>query len=213
MVATDGHRLGYYFHNLSTPVEQKVSSIVSQKSLLHLIRMLSSEEEEPIVHVTLGEKYILFTDTSFSLCSKLIEGPYPDYQKVIPKNNPKNAIIDRVLLQDAVRRVSVLSNRKTHLVKFSYTADTLEITVLNRDIGGEARQVVPVQYDGEDHVIGFNAQYLAEILGIINTPSVRMEMNTQISACLIFPDGDEANKNGSEELFLIMPLRIMEEAV
>ena len=92
------------------------------------------------IKVNLGEKYVLFSTQSMVLCSKLIEGTYPDYTKVIPRVNPKKAVIERAVLQNAVRRVSVLSNQKTHLVKFTFTKDNLEIVVLNKDIGGEARK-------------------------------------------------------------------------
>ncbi|MBD3315857.1 MAG: DNA polymerase III subunit beta [Chitinivibrionales bacterium] len=211
MVATDGHRLGSCFYQDVINVESKLSGIVSPKSLLHLVRIANAENPDTVIHVSMGVKYVLFSDENFTLCSKLIEGPYPDYDKVIPKNNPKTAVVDRSLMQEAVRRVSVLSNQKTHLVKFSFSHNGLEIAVLNRDIGGEARQQVPIEWSGEEeHVVGFNALYLSEILSIIGTDKVRMEMNTQISACLLFPVYEE-ERQGCRELFLIMPLRIMEE--
>jgi DNA polymerase-3 subunit beta len=164
-----------------------------------------------MVKVNIGDKYISFSTPNLMMCSKLIEGPYPDYTKVIPRNNPKKAIIDKSILQNAVRRVSVLSNQKTHLVKFGFSKGNLEIVVLNRDIGGEAREVISVDYDNDIHNIGFNGQYLSEILDIIKTPKVMIEMNTQISACLLFPVYENETDKKSEDLFLIMPLRIMEE--
>jgi DNA polymerase-3 subunit beta len=212
MVATDGHRLGSSFMNSAFPVNSKVNGIISPKSVLNLVRILDSKTSDEKVKVNIGEKYISFTTASLMMCSKLIEGPYPDYTKVIPRNNPKKAIIDRVVLQNAVRRVSVLSNQKTHLVKFGFSNGNLEIVVLNRDIGGEARDVISVDYNDDNHNIGFNGQYFSEILDIIKTQKIMIEMNTQISACLLFPvyEGSESDRS-SEDLFLIMPLRIMEE--
>jgi len=207
MVATDGHRLGSCFYEGDFKVGERLKCIVSPKSLLHIARILSSEEEQNKVEIDIGEKYILFSGDAVVLCSKLIEGPYPDYEKVIPKSNAKMSVIKRDILQEAVRRVSVLSNQKTHLVKFAFRKDELEIVVLNRDIGGEARQRIPVEFDGEEHSIGFNAAYLSEILGIISSEKIRMEMSTQISACLLFPE----EHTDSRDLYLIMPLRIMEE--
>jgi DNA polymerase-3 subunit beta len=212
MIATDGHRLGSCFYDNVISIDGKMSGIVSPKSLLHLSRIASADDPDASVRVAMGERYLLFSGQSFTLCSKLIEGPYPDYDKVIPKDNPKTAVVDRALMQEAVRRVSVLSNQKTHLVKFSFVEGEVEIAVLNRDIGGEARQRIPIEWSGEEHVVGFNAQYFAEILGIIATPKIRMEMNTQISACLLFPVYEEEQpQQHCRELFLIMPLRIMEE--
>jgi len=211
MIATDGHRLGSSFYDGEFDTAEKLSAIISPKSLLHLVRSFGNDDPEAQVRIELGEKYIVFSNDRMTLCSKLIEGPYPDYEKVIPKTNTKKAVIERAVLMDAVRRVSVLSNQKTHLTKCEFTPGQLEIAVLNRDIGGEARQVIPIEYEGEQHPIGFNAAYLSEILNIINTPRVRFEMNTQISACLIFPVTEDDAPLKSSDLFLIMPLRIMEE--
>ncbi len=211
MIATDGHRLGCSFYSSDTGVDSDIGSIISPKSLIHLVRILDSEEVDDTISVAYGDKYIVFKSDSLTLCSKLIDGPYPDYEKVIPGNNPKKAVIDKGILLEAVKRVSVLSNQKTHLVKFVFGKNELEIVVMNRDIGGEARQVIPVDYDGEEHTIGFNALYFLEILSIIKTSSIRLEMNTQISACLLFPVYEDDKEKESDDLFLIMPLRILEE--
>jgi DNA polymerase III subunit beta len=212
MVATDGHRLGSSFWKREEAMEKNISMIISPKSLLHLARILDEKKPDDIIHVSLGEKYVLFSIDVVKICSKLLDGPYPDYEKAIPKVNPKKAILEKNTLFEAVKRVSVLSNQKTHLVKFVFKHNKLEVVVLNRDIGGEAREIIQIEYDGPEHAVGFNAQYLMEIIGIISVPKIRMEMNTHISACLIFPENDKDKEKKSEDLFLIMPLRIMEEA-
>jgi DNA polymerase-3 subunit beta len=211
MVSTDGHRLGSSFINSSFSVDSMISGIISPKSILNLVKILDFKSPNEPVKVNLGEKYISFSAPFVTMYSKLIDGPYPDYTKVLPRNNPKKAVIDKVSLQNAVRRVSVLSNQKTHLVKFTFSLNSLEIVVLNRDIGGEAREDIQVEYQGDTHAIGFNSQYLLEILDIIKTPKIIIEMNTQISACLIFPFFEKETDKTSEDVFLIMPLRIMDE--
>jgi DNA polymerase III subunit beta len=212
MVATDGHRLGSSFiKNNNENNNEKQSMIVSPKTLLYLIRILDTDNSNNIIAITKDEKYIAFSNDAMKICSKLIEGPYPDYEKAIPKNNPKIAIIEKEKFLDAFKRVSILSNQKTHLVKCIFNNGEVEISVLNRDIGGEAHDIIPVSYTGETHVIGFNAIYIIEILNIIKQPTIRMEMNTQISACLIFPQYEKKEDEKSEDTFLIMPLRIMEE--
>jgi DNA polymerase III subunit beta len=213
MIATDGHRLGNIFYDEKFNVDETISCIISPKSLLHLVRIFNSEDESMKISAILGEKYVIFKNEALTLCSKLIEGPYPDYEKVIPRNNPKVAIADRIDLQNAVRRVSVLSNQKTHLIKFSFKPSEAEIMVLNREIGGEARQTIAIEYNGTEHSIGFNASYLSEIINMISTPKIRIEMNTQISACLLFPVFEKVEDKKCNETFLIMPLRIMEERV
>jgi DNA polymerase III, beta subunit len=211
MVATDGHRLGSTFISGNYSVKEKTSMIVAQKTLLHLIRILESTDAASVITVAKDEKYVLFSNENIKICSKLIEGPYPDYDKAIPKNNPKKAIVEKGQLLEAVRRVSVLSNQKTHLVKCILKQEEVEISVFNRDIGGEAHETLPADYTGEQHTIGFNALYLIEIMNIIKQPKIRMEMNTQISACLIFPHYEKEEDKKTEDIFLIMPLRIMEE--
>jgi DNA polymerase III subunit beta len=211
MVATDGHRLGSSFINSAFNISEKQSMIVSAKTLLYLIRILDSENAEKTITITGDEKYLFFSNENMKICSKLIEGPYPDFEKAIPQNNPKNAIIEKNKLLEAFKRVSILSNQKTHLVKCLFKENDIEVSVINRDIGGEAREIVPCMYTGDSHVIGFNSLYIIEILNIINQPKIRIEMNTQISACLLFPHFDKKEDEKAEDTFLIMPLRIMEE--
>jgi DNA polymerase-3 subunit beta len=211
MVATDGHRLGRSYISLNSGLSARTSVIISPKSLLHVAR-ISAEGTEQRMTVRMGEKYVLFEGEGFRLCSKLLEGPYPDHEKVIPKKNPKTATIERSILVDAVRRVLVLSSQKTHLVKLRFSGTTAEVMVLNRDIGAEAREVVPIAYESPELVIGFNGVYLSEILNIVDTATVKIEMNTQISACLVLPNPAKDAKGQHDELFLIMPLRLMDEA-
>ena len=180
MVSTDGHRLGCsYFNSDAIFIESHLNCVISPKSLLNLSRIFDTKVEES-VNIKIGEKYIVFSTSLFTMYSKLLEGPYPDYSKVIPKHNPKNAIIDRNELQISVKRVSILSNQKTHLIKFTFLKNKLEIVVSNRDIGGEAREEISVLYNDDEHTIGFNSHYLLEILDIVETKKIKLEMNTQI---------------------------------
>jgi DNA polymerase-3 subunit beta len=209
MVATDGHRLGSCFIKDKFSLKESVNCIVSPKSLLHLLKT-ADEKIEGKISVVFNEKYIIFSTNTFTLCSKLIEGPYPDYKKVIPSNNPKESTIERLSLVNAVKRASVFSNAKTHLVKFTFSDRELEVAVINKEIGGEAKEKIKIDYNGDTHTIGFNAQYLMEILDIIKTEKIKILMNTQISACIINPVFQKEEDKLSEDVFLIMPLRIME---
>ena len=211
MVATDGHRLGSSFTAGTYEIKNSIFMIVSPKSLLHLIRITETADEKAIIYIEKDDKYVKFSNDKLVLISKLLEGPYPDYEKVIPKNNPKKAVVDKNLLLEAVKRVSVLSNQKTHLIKCNFNENQVEISVFNRDIGGEAHEILPVNYTGEAHVIGFNAFYIIEIMNIIKQPKIRLEMNTQISACLIYPHYEKEEDKKTNDTFLIMPLRIIEE--
>jgi DNA polymerase-3 subunit beta len=209
MIATDGHRLGSCFFNDSFSCEDKISAITSPKSLNNLLRIFDAKQDNKI-KVLLSEKYITFIGKSFTLCSKLIEGPYPDYTKVIPASNTREAVVDRIALLNATKRASILSNQKTHLIKFIFSENTIEVIVVNKEIGGEAKEKISIEYKGDVHTIGFNGQYFTEILEIIKTENVKISMNTQISACLLFPVHKKEEDKISKDLFLIMPLRIME---
>jgi DNA polymerase-3 subunit beta len=209
MVATDGHRLGSCFIKNKFSVKDKTSGIISPKSLNQMIKLIDSKQEENLT-VVINEKYVSFSGKTFTFCSKLVEGPYPDYTKVIPSSNPKEAVVERMSLVNAVKRASVLSNQKTHLIKFCFSENQLEIMVVNKEIGGEAREKIEISYRNDAHTIGFNGLYFNEILDIVKTPRIKLKMNTQISACLIFPEHDIDEEVLSEDLFLIMPLRIME---
>jgi DNA polymerase-3 subunit beta len=211
MVSTDGHRLGCSFIDMNLPVGENISRIVSQKSVSTLVRITDAGNTDEILKVIVGEKYISFSTPSFTMVSKLIDGQYPEYGKVIPKNNPRVVVADRLSVFDAVRRVSVMSNTKNNLIKLIFNSGEMEATVTNKEIGGEAREVVAVEYDGDEHVVGFNGKYFTEILDIMETEKVRLEMNTQISACVVYPVYDSEEKKISDDLFLIMPLRILDE--
>jgi DNA polymerase III subunit beta len=209
MVATDGHRLGSCFINGSFPIKEIASCIVSPKTLSHLLKIFDDKTPEK-VSVFINEKYIIFSSIDQTLCSKLIEGPYPDYKKVIPLNNPKEAVLDRLLFVNAVKRASVLSNQKTHLVKCVFKDNALEVSVNNKEIGGEAREKITIDYKADMHTIGFNAHYLNEILDILKTDKIKILMNTQISACILSSLYKKEEDKISDDIFLIMPLRIME---
>jgi DNA polymerase-3 subunit beta len=211
MVATDGHRLGYSFKETALSVSEEISRIISQKSVTTLVRITDSKSQDESIKVVIGEKYVSFSTESFTMVSKQIEGQYPEYGKVIPKNNPKVIIAERIALLEAVRRVSILSSQKNHLIRLVFKAGMMEAVALNREIGSEAREFVPLEYDGDEHIVGFNGQYLTEVLNIVETRKVRLEMNTQISACLVFPEYSDGEEKASDDLFLLMPLRIMDE--
>jgi len=211
MVATDGHRLGYSFTEMNLGISKDISKIISQKSVTMLVRITDPKNQDEFINVVIGDKYVSFSTPAFTMVSKIIEGQYPDYGKVIPKNNPKIVTADRAALSEAIRRVSVLSSQKNHLIKLIFKENTVEAVVMNREIGGEAREIVEIEYDGEEHVVGFNGQYFTEILDIMKTQKVRLEMNTQISACLIFSVYEDDEEKIGDDLFLLMPLRIMDE--
>ena len=204
MVATDGHRLSLYEKSMDIGVDQVAEAIVPPKALTQASRIFSPEDE--LKRVVIGQGAIVIDFGSTIIFSKLIEGPYPDYRQVIPAGNSKVVHIDTASLEATVRRVSVLSSSITHQVRFSLNPGSLEVTTVNSDIGGEARETIGVKYDGDPMTIGFNATFLSEILRKIGTDELMLELEASTSACLVKPVvGD-----GDEQLYLIMPLRLNE---
>lgn len=205
MVATDGHRLARVRmpENRLAGVDGDV--IIPPKALSLVLKILGDDEAD--VGVTLGEKNIMFHVGETVVTSRLIEGPYPNYQQVIPSSNDKQMTIDAGTLMAGVRRVAVLSNSLTHQVRFALTGDKLELSAANQDIGGEAKESLPCQYSGEDLEVGYNANYILDMLKNYENGDVTFELATSVSAGVIHSAIEEKK---DEYLCLIMPLRLAE---
>ena len=205
MVATDGHRLSLYEKRMTIETDKVSEAIVPPKALTHAARVISSGEE--MQRCVFSRGAILFDFGNTTIFSKLIEGPYPNFRQVIPTQNSKNVLIATEALASVVRRVSVLSSAITHQVRLSLMPGKVEISTTNPDIGGESRETVPVEYEGESLVIGLNASFLLEILRRVDSENVMIELETSTSACIL----RQGEKKDSEDyLYLIMPLRLSE---
>jgi DNA polymerase-3 subunit beta len=211
MVSTDGHRLGYSFMSADLPIDSTISSVVSQKSVSTLDRITDANDRDASLSIIVSEKYISVSTPSFTLVSKLIEGKYPEYGKVIPKNNPRVVVADRAAVIDVSKRLVVVANQTNFLIKFVFKDNKMNAYVSNKEIGAEAWDSATVEYEGDEHIVAFNGRLFIEILEILKTDKVRLEMNTQISACVIYPVYADEKDKVSDDLFLLMPLRIMDE--
>ncbi|MCH2662156.1 DNA polymerase III subunit beta [bacterium] len=206
MVATDGSRLACY--RLALDLEDQVKGeeetavIVPPQALSQIVKLLGGHEGS--VEITLGETQILFDLGHAHLLSRLIEGPYVDYTQVIPQSNEKELKIASEDLLPAVRRVSILSSSYTRQVRFKLSSGQVELSAASPEIGGEAREVIPAEYSEEDMEIGYNAQFLMEILRKMDTPGIRFELNNHVTAALLKPT---EQKEGEDYFCLLMPLR------
>ncbi len=134
----------------------------------------------------------------------LIEGPYPNYEQVLPKENDKECVADRAQLAGALRRVAIVASDQTHRVRLSFSAEKLALAVQTPDLG-EAEDELPVDYSGSPLEIGFNAQYLLEVLRYINSEDVRISLSAPERPATFEPvDGE------TDYICLVMPLRLME---
>ena len=202
MVATDGHRLAKII-NTEKKMDIEKEIIIPAKALSCLNRFRSEENE--LKKVTLGEKHILFDLGETRILSRLIAETYPNYERVIPQNNEKKLTINRESLASSLKRVSILSNAITHQVKFSLEKDRIILTALDQEIGGEAKEEIDAEYIGEPMDVGYNAQYLLEILTHIESEDVIFELSTPTTAGLIYPTAQREHEN---YICLIMPLRL-----
>jgi DNA polymerase-3 subunit beta len=203
MVATNGHRLA----KMETPINSigapSADMIVPPKALEQIRRLFPGDEE---LEIARGDNHLGFRSPFTALYTRLIEGPYPPYDQVIPKDNNRIAIADRQSLIGALRRMSVIASDQTHRIRLSFNAGLLRFSVQTPDLG-EATDEMPVRYTGDPLDIGFNATYLLEILRYIPTDEVKLTFKAPERAATLEPEG--WSEPGAY-LCLVMPLRLLD---
>ncbi|UCE19049.1 MAG: DNA polymerase III subunit beta [Gemmatimonadota bacterium] len=203
MVATDGHRLAKIVNTEKIKRETEKEVIIPAKALNCLNRFRSEEDE--LEKIIIGDNHVLFELGRTRIFSRLIAETYPNYERVIPSDNDKILKVNRDILSSSVKRVSILSNAITHQVKFSLNKDKIILSALDQEIGGEANEEIDAEYNGEPMDVGYNAQYLLEILSHIESEEVKFELSTPTTAGIIYPS---EQKEHEDYLCLIMPLRL-----
>jgi DNA polymerase-3 subunit beta len=198
-VATDGHRLARFQMELPEGADEMPGIIVPRKTVIELQRLL--DDVEGAIEVSLSDTKIQFTTDGIELTSKLIDGTFPDYQRVIPTSNDKVLTLDAREFAQAVDRVSTISADKTRAVKLGVARDKLTLTVINPD-SGTATEDVGASYSASALEIGFNARYLLDITGQIEGKEVRFLLSDAGSPTLI----EDAEDQGT--LYVLMPMRV-----
>ncbi len=207
-VATDGHRLTLIKKDVKVEIDGDVEKeiILPAKSVGHFIKMIGDAEGD--VFVKLGNGTARFEVGNLTLTTKLITERFPDYENVLPRDNDKAMIADGSLLISAIKRASVLSNPLTHLVKMSIGGNKMALSCTDYDVGGEAYEEIPIEFSSEPINIGFNSNYILEVLRHLETDEVKFLLKNSLSATLIVP---LPQKEGEEYLSILMPLRLPEE--
>src|SRR4051794_29303406 len=185
MVATNGHRLAKMEMPIKSGGAPPCDLIVPPKAL-DQIRKLFPEDEE--LEIAKGENHLGFRSPFTAVFTRLIEGPYPNYDQVIPKDNDRVAVADKQALTSALKRMSVIASDQTHRIRLSFNAGLVRFSVQTPDLG-EAQDELPVRYTGDQLDIGFNATYLLEILRYIPTEEVRLTFKAPERAATIEPEG------------------------
>ena len=203
MVATNGHRLSKMELPIRSAGAPASDLIVPPKALEQIRRLFPAEEE---LEIARGDNHLGFRSPFTSVFTRLIEGPYPNYDQVIPRDNDRFAIADKTALTGALKRMSVIASDQTHRIRLSFNAGMLKFSVQTPDLG-EAQDELPVRYTGDPLDIGFNATYLLEILKFIPTEEVRLTFKAPERAATLEPEGWS---DPAKFLCLVMPLRLVD---
>jgi DNA polymerase III subunit beta len=205
LVATDGHRLALVTvpreNKESAPAGEEIKKILPKKTLLELGKLLT-EGDGDILYES-GENHLFFEVAGRVLVSRMIDGQFPAYERVIPKGNDKLIEFERERLTNAVRRVALLSNERSRAVKFEIETGKVEVTSSSSEFG-EAREQLAVDYAAAPLSISFNAQYVLDFLNVVETDIVSLSLKDDVSQAVMKPVGAD----GYDYTYVIMPMRI-----
>jgi DNA polymerase-3 subunit beta len=202
LVASDGARLAC----VTTALEAKSGSedervLIPRKALSEIARMASGAEEE--IYYCRRESHLFFDIGRRHLSSRVLEGTFPNFEKVIPSGNDKLVEFDRVELTTALTRVSVLANERSRAIRLSLKGGKAEVFSRNPEMG-DASESLSVEYAGSDMEVGFNAKYLLDFLSVAEGEKVTFELKDEVTQGLLRPSGDE----GKRYTYVVMPMRI-----
>ena len=203
MVATNGHRLARMDVPTSAAGAANADLIVPPKALEQIRRLFDADEE---VEIARSENHLGFRSSTTQVYTRLIEGPYPNYEQVIPRENDKAATADKAAFSSALRRMSIVASEQIHRILMAFANGSCKLSVQTPDLG-EAQEELTVSYEGDPLEIGFNAAYLLEILKYIPTDEVRMTFKAPERAATCEPVGWD---DPASYLTLVMPLRLVD---
>lgn len=201
-VATDGHRLLRY-RRTDVGTDQEASIIVPRKAFTLLKSTLPSEATA--VRMEFNQSNAFFSFDNIRMICRLIDERYPDYENVIPVQNPNKLVIDRTDLLSSVKRISIYSNKTTHQIRLKLSGSELQVSAEDLDFSNEAIERLACQYEGEDMEIGFNAKFLIEMLNNIDSDEITFELSTPNRAGLLMPI---VNEEAEDVLMLVMPVML-----
>ena len=203
MVATNGHRLAKMELPIKSTGAPASDLIVPPKALEQIRRLFPADEE---LEIARGDNHLGFRSPFTAVFTRLIEGPYPNYDQVIPRDNDRIAVADKIALTSALKRMSVIASDQTHRIRLSFNSGMLRFSVQTPDLG-EATDELAVRYTGDQLDIGFNASYLLEILRYIPTDEVKLTFKAPERAATVEPEGWN---DAATYLCLVMPLRLVD---
>ena len=210
MVATDGHRLsmihreGYRIRGIEKGI------ILPKKGVMEARKIMGDKEDEQIEIYFDGTHGFLRMGKSLMIL-RLIDGEFPEYEQVIPKENDKKIRMEREKIHACLRRISTMASERVEGIKIALTKNAMEATSFNQDFG-DAKEEVEVAYEGPPLEVGFNARYLLEVLGVVDANEIWMELKDEGSPAILRPAGSSEKTSpfigSNDQLFIIMPMRI-----
>jgi DNA polymerase-3 subunit beta len=203
MVATNGHRLARMDVPVAGGAGQQADLIVPPKALDQIKRLFATDDE---VEMAKSDNHLGFRSSTTQVFTRLIEGPYPNYEQVIPRENDKIATADKAALSAALRRMSIVASDQTHRIRVAFASGSCKLSVQTPDLG-EAQEELAVAYDGDPLEIGFNALYMLEVLKYMPTDEVRLTFKAPERAATCEPVGWD---DPASYLTLVMPLRLVD---
>jgi DNA polymerase-3 subunit beta len=204
MVATNGHRLARMDVSAKPGITKGQADLIVPPKALDQIRRLFGSDED--IEIAKSENHLGFRSATTLIYTRLIEGPYPNYEQVIPRENDKVATADKAALTSAIRRMSIVASDQTHRIRMAFSGGSCKLSVQTPDLG-EAQEEMTVTYEGDPLEIGFNAAYLLEIMKYIPTDEVRLTFKGPERAATCEPVGWN---DPASFLTLVMPLRLVD---
>lgn len=201
VVSTDGHRLALCDADISAQVVDNIQVIVPRKGVQELSRLLSDDDSE--VTLTIGTNHLRVTVGTVTFTSKLIDGRFPDYERVLPKGGDRFLVAGREELKSSLQRAAILCNEKFRGVRLQISDSTLRILATNPD-QEEAEEEMQVEFSGKDLEIGFNVGYLLDVLNVLNGAYTRAILGDTNSSALVRDNDDEQSK----AVYVVMPMRL-----
>jgi DNA polymerase-3 subunit beta len=201
LVASDGARLASITESLDGKGKGEEERILIPRKALGEISRISTGDED--VYYCRKDSHLFFDIGNAHMTSRVLEGTFPNFEKVIPTGNDKIVEFDRKEFTTALSRVSVLANERSRAVRLTVKAGKAEISSKNPEMG-DASEEIPVDYKGEDIQLGFNAKYLLDFLGVAGTEKITFELKDEVTQGMVRPSGDE----GKNYTYIVMPMRI-----
>lgn len=205
MVATNGHRLARMGVPAGPSTTTSTDLIVPPAALNQVMRLFQPQDE---IQVARSGNHLGFRSQNTEVFTRLIDGNYPNYEQVIPRDNDRLAVVDKKALEGAVRRMAVVASDQTHRIRLHFQNGRVQLNVQTPDLG-EGHDELDVQYEGPDLEIGFNATYLLEVLRYMPTDEVRISLKAPERAAILEPYAGEGQPV-SDYLCLVMPLRLLD---